>query len=170
MRMSTSNSGFSKQAYSIVRDNYDLKERARELMYSCIYYTQYYNRHMPVWKQYNANSSLDNDTLGEIFEASDILLSDDQKVAIIGDIDRNGDGVITKTELEHYFDTGSSHRRGKILGLCFRDFNFLSNSTWFLGAFFGYYASKEFKLHGYDAASVVGNYVRMSDYYFPFSF
>ena len=167
MRMPTFNSGFFQQAYVIVRDNYDLKERARELIYSCIHYAQYHNRDMPMWKQYNDNNSLDYNTLDEIFASSDILLTEDQKAAIIRDVDRNMDGMITKKEFEHYLNCDSSNRRGKILGLCFRDFNFLSNSIWFIGAI-DYYASFEFRLQGNAAASSVGNHVRTSDYCFSF--
>ena len=118
-------------------------------------------------KQYNDNNSLDYNTLGEIFESSDILLTEDQKAAIIRDVDRNMDGLITKKEFDHYLNCDSSNRWGNIFGLCFRYFNFLSNSIWFIGAL-GYYASFEFRLQDNAAASSVGNHVRTLDYCFSF--
>ena len=44
--------GFSHMAYLTLKQDFDAKDRARELLSSCINYARYYNPGMDVWKKY----------------------------------------------------------------------------------------------------------------------
>ena len=44
--------GFSHMAYLTLEQDFDVKDRARELLSSCINYARYYNSDMDVWKKY----------------------------------------------------------------------------------------------------------------------
>ena len=126
--------GFSEMAYEVVRDAYAAKERARELLSECINFAQYYNRDSELWKEYKENNSLDSLALNKLLEYSDVLLSESEIDNLLQEIDVNGDGTITKDEFELYLQAEKSNRQLVILGECLQNFDFVSNTSWFIGA------------------------------------
>eukprot|EP00578_Thalassiosira_sp_NH16_P024589 CAMPEP_0181091420 /NCGR_PEP_ID=MMETSP1071-20121207/8388_1 /TAXON_ID=35127 /ORGANISM="Thalassiosira sp., Strain NH16" /LENGTH=643 /DNA_ID=CAMNT_0023173557 /DNA_START=136 /DNA_END=2067 /DNA_ORIENTATION=+ len=127
--------GFSHMAYRSVKEAYEKKERARDLIVSCINYARHYDCEMEVWKSFRENNSLGKEYIAGIFESSDILLSESQKTAIIQEIDTDSDGIITKQDLETYLNAdGTANSILFLSRICLGDFNFISNLTWFIGA------------------------------------
>jgi len=147
--------GFSHLAYEQIRNVHDTKERARELVSTCIKYAQFYQKDSDLWKGFNTNKSIDIADFRKLLEKSDVLLSEPEVDDLIGDINDNGDNIITKDELEEYLQHGAYNQPVEIFIKCLRSKSFLSNGFWFVGALgyaTAYYSSGK--------AYTVGNTVR----------
>ncbi len=95
--------------------------------------------------------------MAEIFESSDILLSEAQLSAIVKDIDSNADGTISRQEVETYLQADNTPFTLWMATVksCLRDFNFVSNLTWFIGAI-GYTLTIYFDDNVAWAGNIVG--------------
>lgn len=134
--------GFSEMAYEVIRDLAVEKQRAKALLQSCIRYSQYYNQDDPVWQNYNEQHYLDAKSIYHLLEEADVLLTESEANDLAMEIDKDGNGKIEQEEFEAYFDDIKSSN----IALCLKDFNFMSNLTWFIGAvgytFYAYYDKK----------------------------
>ena len=126
--------GFSCMAYGHVSAAYDLKSRTKHLIEVSLQYAQYHDKDKPIWQRFKQDKFLGVEEFLKLLESAGVLLSDAEVDDLIREINANGDSVVTEEELESYLDSGESGRHRSIFFNCLRNFNFVSNLSYIIGA------------------------------------
>lgn len=125
---------FTHMAYEWISAAFDRKEHAKEVLGFVVRYASHYQRDKEIWKNFNKNEGLDKGSLAKLLEEADIVLPTGELNAMFNEIDDNGNGFLSKSEIEEYLDN-EQNRTLAIARLCLYSMNFWANVIWVIGAF-----------------------------------
>lgn len=124
---------FSVMAYDYEAVRVDRADKMRQILSACVKYAQHYHRDNEIWVNYNKNNGLDKDSVGRLMEESGIMLTPDELNALFDKIDDDNSGLLSKEELDAYFDSDRD-RQIEIILACFKSWNFWATLCWSIGS------------------------------------
>jgi len=122
--------GFLRSEYEILRDEFDVEVRAKDILLTHVRFASHYSQSMS-----SDDRSLNKMTFIRLLEESNVHLSEGKLEKLFHDIGVSADGLLSSEEIEMFVPNEGKSKQRAILHKFLRSVSFWGNFTWLIGSY-----------------------------------